>query len=153
MGSRQCASVWRRLLFELWCFFQAEGGIRDGTVTGVQTCALPILTTVADENVIEAATRTAPNRSREPTMITHRVKRIFVLCFGCISATSKFVCSLDLRFSGNGMCRIDLLPGGMTSCKIFFTIREHYYTTDVFRLSIFNGVCKCIRHKQRSEWG
>src|SRR5689334_23802536 len=25
-------------------FFQAEDGIRDGTVTGVQTCALPILT-------------------------------------------------------------------------------------------------------------
>src|SRR5690348_10573142 len=24
------------------CFFQAEGGIRDGRVTGVQTCALPI---------------------------------------------------------------------------------------------------------------
>src|SRR6267143_1771342 len=26
-------------------FFQAEDGIRDGTVTGVQTCALPILPT------------------------------------------------------------------------------------------------------------
>src|SRR5205085_3833042 len=25
------------------CFFQAEDGIRDLTVTGVQTCALPIL--------------------------------------------------------------------------------------------------------------
>src|SRR5689334_24237614 len=27
-------------------FFQAEDGIRDGTVTGVQTCALPILETL-----------------------------------------------------------------------------------------------------------
>src|SRR5690625_5514607 len=32
---------------EIWCllnifFFQAEDGIRDGHVTGVQTCALPI---------------------------------------------------------------------------------------------------------------
>src|SRR5689334_23833196 len=27
-------------------FFQAEDGIRDGTVTGVQTCALPILVAV-----------------------------------------------------------------------------------------------------------
>src|SRR5690348_17389361 len=26
----------------LACFFQAEDGIRDGRVTGVQTCALPI---------------------------------------------------------------------------------------------------------------
>src|SRR2546422_7099645 len=31
---------------EIWClffFFQAEDGIRDVAVTGVQTCALPIL--------------------------------------------------------------------------------------------------------------
>src|SRR3990167_9334970 len=28
--------------FMLFCFFQAEDGIRDLTVTGVQTCALPI---------------------------------------------------------------------------------------------------------------
>src|SRR5690625_7936883 len=28
----------------LYFFFQAEDGIRDGHVTGVQTCALPILT-------------------------------------------------------------------------------------------------------------
>src|SRR6266568_5253867 len=28
---------------EIFFFFQAEDGIRDGTVTGVQTCALPIL--------------------------------------------------------------------------------------------------------------
>src|SRR5690606_39532622 len=31
------------LLIHLWCFFfQAEDGIRDFHVTGVQTCALPI---------------------------------------------------------------------------------------------------------------
>src|SRR5438309_10354250 len=30
--------------FFFFFFFQAEDGIRDGTVTGVQTCALPILT-------------------------------------------------------------------------------------------------------------
>src|SRR6266487_831444 len=29
--------------FFLFFFFQAEDGIRDGRVTGVQTCALPIL--------------------------------------------------------------------------------------------------------------
>src|SRR3989442_11086825 len=27
----------------IYCFFQAEDGIRDADVTGVQTCALPIL--------------------------------------------------------------------------------------------------------------
>src|SRR5690348_2990701 len=38
--------VWVRVstpvLFSLFFFFQAEDGIRDGRVTGVQTCALPI---------------------------------------------------------------------------------------------------------------
>src|SRR5690625_6374749 len=33
------------MLFESFFFFQAEDGIRDGHVTGVQTCALPILVT------------------------------------------------------------------------------------------------------------
>src|SRR2546430_2259745 len=32
----------------MFFFFQAEDGIRDLTVTGVQTCALPILTQVSD---------------------------------------------------------------------------------------------------------
>src|SRR5690625_2486799 len=31
------------LSFQFFFFFQAEDGIRDGHVTGVQTCALPIL--------------------------------------------------------------------------------------------------------------
>src|SRR5438309_8997122 len=43
------------LFFHCWhykyffFFFQAEDGIRDGTVTGVQTCALPIVLGVTDE--------------------------------------------------------------------------------------------------------
>ena len=32
-------------------FFQAEDGIRDDLVTGVQTCALPILTILTHESV------------------------------------------------------------------------------------------------------
>src|SRR2546430_3155071 len=34
------------MVLEIFFFFQAEDGIRDLTVTGVQTCALPILTPV-----------------------------------------------------------------------------------------------------------
>src|SRR5438876_9091059 len=34
--------VWTFVCFSLFFFFQAEDGIRDGRVTGVQTCALPI---------------------------------------------------------------------------------------------------------------
>src|SRR5437870_8393673 len=33
---------WRCLVLTAFFFFQAEDGIRDGHVTGVQTCALPI---------------------------------------------------------------------------------------------------------------
>src|SRR5439155_6023186 len=35
--------LWRIGFFFFVFFFQAEDGIRDGHVTGVQTCALPIL--------------------------------------------------------------------------------------------------------------
>src|SRR3989475_10994266 len=38
----------------LFFFFQAEDGIRDLTVTGVQTCALPILTELGENRVQEA---------------------------------------------------------------------------------------------------
>src|SRR5690625_7621071 len=33
------------------CFFQAEDGIRGGHVTGVQTCALPVLRELHDQQV------------------------------------------------------------------------------------------------------
>src|SRR5690625_6035284 len=34
--------MWSSMIVLLFFFFQAEDGIRDGHVTGVQTCALPI---------------------------------------------------------------------------------------------------------------
>src|SRR6266568_7821452 len=34
--------IFLKVLFLFFFFFQAEDGIRDGTVTGVQTCAVPI---------------------------------------------------------------------------------------------------------------
>src|SRR6266568_6249076 len=44
-------------------FFQAEDGIRDGTVTGVQTCALPIY-----------------RGGQEPTLGAWRLRRFRVAC-------------------------------------------------------------------------
>src|SRR5690348_17794400 len=38
-------------------FFQAEDGIRDGRVTGVQTCALPISHLDAAAHILEAVSR------------------------------------------------------------------------------------------------
>src|SRR5256885_6568784 len=45
-------------------FFQAEGGIRDYKVTGVQTCALPILRVAARH---AAAAEEVPRRSGRPS--------------------------------------------------------------------------------------
>src|SRR5256886_7655108 len=45
IGEEICLSGARHKVFRLFFFFfQAEDGIRDLTVTGVQTCALPIST-------------------------------------------------------------------------------------------------------------
>src|SRR5689334_24203712 len=41
-GEQVSVSVVCLVWFVFFFFFQAEDGIRDGTVTGVQTCALPI---------------------------------------------------------------------------------------------------------------
>src|SRR2546430_4884730 len=48
-------------------FFQAEDGIRDLTVTGVQTCALPILSGTEPTVVFSLRAISAPP-SRPPTM-------------------------------------------------------------------------------------
>src|SRR5207245_3939966 len=39
----------------LFFFFQAEDGIRDATVTGVQTCALPILPPCVEDRLLRLA--------------------------------------------------------------------------------------------------
>ena len=42
----------RKVRCEVCFFFQAEDGIRDRLVTGVQTCALPILLLVSNERIV-----------------------------------------------------------------------------------------------------
>src|SRR5215467_13379876 len=48
-------------------FFQAEDGIRDYKVTGVQTCALPISAVITPESSVQGFEKT-----RKPRPITHR---------------------------------------------------------------------------------
>src|SRR5260221_11662078 len=43
------------MAFLFFFFFQAEDGIRDHCVTGVQTCALPIYAPMAESNVAPAS--------------------------------------------------------------------------------------------------
>src|SRR5256886_11657042 len=67
----RCSYAMRRLGAVVCCFFffQAEDGIRDLTVTGVQTCALPISPALPPERVRDAAAAgsevgLAPDRDR-----------------------------------------------------------------------------------------
>src|SRR5215510_11446151 len=46
-------------------FFQAEDGIRDGHVTGVQTCALPISATGCRAATVSTTTPGSSGRARE----------------------------------------------------------------------------------------
>src|SRR6266487_6541671 len=58
------------MILSVCFFFQAEDGIRDGRVTGVQTCALPISGAAALAQVTSDARRKArsgPNRRQSPS--------------------------------------------------------------------------------------
>src|SRR2546430_3665478 len=44
----ECLSLGTSIVYDILFFFQAEDGIRDLTVTGVQTCALPIFELTRD---------------------------------------------------------------------------------------------------------
>src|SRR5207253_8060862 len=59
-------------------FFQAEDGIRDGHVTGVQTCALPIW---IHASLGEALSVSLPRRAlgRVRRLLTARVRRVQVV--------------------------------------------------------------------------
>src|SRR5207245_6816275 len=67
-ASASCPARWRP---QSTFFFQAEDGIRDATVTGVQTCALPISTAV--ERAIEAKQRKGPSY-RADLLVLHTLK-------------------------------------------------------------------------------
>src|SRR6267143_3676519 len=58
-------------------FFQAEDGIRDGTVTGVQTCALPISVLKADlvSGLLRALATNA--RRQQPTVRLFEIGKHF----------------------------------------------------------------------------
>src|SRR5256885_9799584 len=54
-------------------FFQAEDGIRDYKVTGVQTCALPICAEISGVHLGDAARDAALFADIRAALLTHRV--------------------------------------------------------------------------------
>src|SRR5256886_10263742 len=63
-----------RTRLDSFFFFQAEDGIRDLTVTGVQTCALPIYTSFCFRSASAAASPW--NFVRRPPRNSHRMRRM-----------------------------------------------------------------------------
>src|SRR5689334_25138680 len=76
-------------------FFQAEDGIRDGTVTGVQTCALPILVAPI-----------AASRGPRPRRKGHKFRHSGVFTLHACAARSLRLDSPDDEFFREG--RLDL---------------------------------------------
>src|SRR2546422_1173148 len=63
-------------------FFQAEDGIRDVAVTGVQTCALPIWTRATGQAHYHSRSRSALWRKGETSGHTQAVAEVRVDCDG-----------------------------------------------------------------------
>src|SRR2546430_10355850 len=68
-----------RLLCYIFFFFQAEDGIRDLTVTGVQTCALPILRCLScygEHGFVTPQTDSNP----DPELLNPSISAIILAC-------------------------------------------------------------------------
>src|SRR2546426_3250155 len=80
MVLRQSSVSYTKIMFVIACgaavffFFQAEDGIRDYKVTGVQTCALPILYRTASEGSAGRGGEPLRVRSRRPRRLGSEVR-------------------------------------------------------------------------------
>src|SRR5207253_4014237 len=61
-------------------FFQAEDGIRDGHVTGVQTCALPIYLTAVGKSGRGTSASQGNFRAERDPFVAKALQRAFVTC-------------------------------------------------------------------------
>src|SRR6266581_7768662 len=104
-----------------WCFFffQAEDGIRDGRVTGVQTCALPISPPPgAAPGLLRRGTNRGPGwRGRRPWLSPCRLERLEhgrdqVPAESLGDAVDRLVLAVEER-------------GGILAYVVLVTIREH----------------------------
>src|SRR6266481_5277413 len=57
------------MILFIFFFFQAEDGIRDGTVTGVQTCALPISEGYAVDAAFDGQSGLDTFRAAQPSAV------------------------------------------------------------------------------------
>src|SRR2546430_12893388 len=88
-------------------FFQAEDGIRDLTVTGVQTCALPIFPTPVNEPVLSYAPGTPERADLKRTLkeLSGRQLEIPLVIGGKDVHTGRTVRSEERRVGKEGRSR------------------------------------------------
>src|SRR5207245_2409757 len=107
-------------LFFFFFFFQAEDGIRDATVTGVQTCALPIYHLLSAEEFREAPypwfgyeENTRLRELRDALAAFLRVKRDELAIVRNATEANNAVCNgLDLKSGDEALLTDQEHPGG-----------------------------------------
>src|SRR5438132_6900157 len=100
-------------------FFQAEDGIRDHCVTGVQTCALPILT---DEMLEWQTAKLLELETRHDGHVVHvRPELVVEVAFNGIQASPTYPGGLALRFARIVRYRPDKGPDQSDTIE---TVRE-----------------------------
>src|SRR5262249_56786745 len=65
-------------------FFQAEDGIRDWSVTGVQTCALPICSRRSAPRLQSSRRRKRADRRERPVFVLLLAEAVGVRAVGCV---------------------------------------------------------------------
>src|SRR5256885_4072877 len=81
-------------------FFQAEDGIRDYKVTGVQTCSLPISLSRRIRRSLPIS-RCCASRKRRHTSRTSRIHHIL----GFLFAAVEWIANVEWRKIGRASCR------------------------------------------------
>src|SRR5207237_5023045 len=90
-----------RVVLLFFFFFQAEDGIRDSSVTGVQTCALPILKDRTEWNGTDIVFEISRKRDSTEVRFTHVGLVPAFECYGACSAAWGFY----INEIGRASCR------------------------------------------------
>src|SRR5256885_12784193 len=96
-------------------FFQAEDGIRDYKVTGVQTCALPI----SSLSIIAAATTSSPNTSPQ------RPKGLLLVTIRLARSYRSEEHTSELQSPCNLVCRLLLEKKKTSSFSLSINVSPH----------------------------
>src|SRR5687767_15794179 len=117
----ECARLSAREIEYLF-FFQAEDGIRDKLVTGVQTCALPIwqgfklplLIGGATTSRVHTAVKIAPHYTSGPVIYVSDASRSVSVCQSLVSddAAAKFIADVKVEYE-----RVRTQQIGRASCR------------------------------------